>query len=65
MFSLLSIISTLFTVKELIKEKTEPVVPEGTYFDWDAYWDDIKNGMSTVEQIKKRQRGGYMVTKKS
>lgn len=63
MFSLLAIVSTLLTAREVIKEKTEPVASRGTRFDWDAYWEDIRNGMSTMEQIKKRERGGYMTTK--
>lgn len=65
MFGLLSIISALFTVKELIKEKTEPVTPRGTTFDWDAYYKDIDNGVDTMERIKKRQQGYYMTTKKN
>lgn len=63
MFGLLSVVSMILTTKEIIKEKTEPIPPKGTRFDWEAYWEDIKNGMSTTEQIKKRERGGYMTTK--
>ena len=64
MFNLLFIISIIFTIKELIKEKTEPVTPKGTRFDWDAYYQDIDNGVSTEERLKKRQRGEYMTTNK-
>lgn len=61
MFGLLTAI--VLTAKEIIKEKTEPVVPKGTRFDWDAYWKDVEDGMSTIEQIEKRKRGDYMTTK--
>ena len=54
----------ILAIGSIIKEKTEPVPPKGMHFDWDAYWNDVNNGMSSVEQIKKRQRGGYMTTKK-
>jgi hypothetical protein len=63
MFGLLSVVSMILTTKEIIKEKTEPVAPKGTRFDWDAYWEDIRNGMTIMEQIKKRERGGYLATK--
>lgn len=63
MFNLLLILSVVFTIVELFKEITEPVAPKGTRFDWDAYWADVNNGMSTMEQIKKRERGGYLTTK--
>ena len=63
MFDLLTIVSSIFTVKELIKEKTEPVYPRGTYFDWDEYRADVENGMSIIEQNKKNKRGGYLKTK--
>ena len=63
MFHLLSIISLLFTGKELIKEKLEKPAPEGTRFDWDAYYEDVRNGMTTMQQIEKEKRGGYYTTK--
>ena len=63
MFGLLGFVSILFAIKEVVKEKTEPVVPKGTRFDWDAYYKDIENGISAMEQVRKRQRGGYMTTK--
>ena len=62
MFDLLFLVSTFFTGKELVKEKLEKPAPTGTRFDWDAYWKDIENGMTTMEQIKKRERGGYNTT---
>lgn len=63
MFNLLLIVSVIFTIVELIKEKTEPVAPKGTRFDWDAYWADVNNGISATEQIRKRERGDYLTTK--
>ena len=58
-----AVFSVIFAIYEIIKEKTEPVAPKGTRFDCDAYWADIDNGMSAMEQVRKRQRGGYMTTK--
>lgn len=63
MLSWFSALATIFAAREVIKEKTEPVAPKGTRFDWDAYWADVENGMSAAEQVKKRQSGGYMTTK--
>lgn len=63
MFNLISIFAALFTVKEIIKEKTEKPAPKNMRFDWDAYWQDVRNGMSSVELIRKRQRGEYFTTK--
>lgn len=60
---LMTIFSTLYLSGQAIKEKTEPVAPKGTRFDWDAYWADVENGMPAMEQVRKRQRGGYMTTK--
>lgn len=62
MLSWFSALATIFAASEVIKEKTEPVAPKGTRFDWDAYWTDTENGMSAMEQVKKRQSGGYMTT---
>lgn len=56
-------LATVFAAREVVKEKTEPVAPKGTRFDWDAYWADVENGMPAMEQVRKRQRGGYMTTK--
>lgn len=63
MFGLLSIISMLFTGKEIIKEAMEKPAPKGTRFDWDAYWKDVENGIGAMEQVRKRERGEYMTTK--
>jgi antirestriction protein len=54
----------MFTAKELIKEKMEPVAPRGKVFDWDAYSRDVKNGISLTESNRKIANGEYMVTKK-
>ena len=58
MFGLLTFISSIFTAKDYVKEKIEKPVPSGTRFDWDSYWNDVGK-LTTQEQIKKRQRGGY------
>ena len=60
---LITVFSALFLGVQVVKEKTEPVVPKGTRFDWDVYWADVEKGMPAMEQIRKRQRGGYMTTK--
>ena len=63
MFDFLFFVSIIFNTKEIIEEKLEKPAPKGARFDWDAYWKDVENGMSTIDQIKKRERGGYMTTK--
>lgn len=63
MFGLLTLVSGFLTIKQLIKEKTEPVAPKGTRFDMDAYYEDIRNGIGAMEQVRKCERGGYMTTK--
>lgn len=63
MWGLLALISALYTTKEVVKEKLEPVAPKGTRFDWDAYYKDIERGIDPMEQVRKRARGGYMTTK--
>ena len=62
MLNLLFIIAVIFSIKELAKEALEKPAPKGTRFDWDAYWKDVENGMDCMEQVRKRQRGGYMTT---
>lgn len=63
MFDLLSLVSIVFNTKEIIEEKLEKPAPKNARFDWDAYWEDVRNGMSAMEQVRKRERGGYMTTK--
>lgn len=63
MFNWFTALAIGFAAKEIIKEKTEPVAPKGTRFDWDAYWEDVKNGTSCMEQVRKCEHGGYMTTK--
>ena len=57
-FILISILSII----QVVKEWREKPAPKGTRFDWDAYWKDVENGMPSIEQVRKRQRGGYMTT---
>lgn len=59
MLNLLSLIGSLFVAKEAIQETLEPVAPPEQHFDWDAYFDDINSGITPMEQVRKRQRGGY------
>lgn len=63
MHGILAAFAAILSAKEIIKEKTEPVAPKGTRFDWDAYWADVEKGMPAMEQVRKRQCGGYMTTK--
>lgn len=62
MFKILTAIAALFTAKDVIKEKAEPIAPKGTRFDWDAYWDDVDSGVGALKQVRKRQSGGYTTT---
>ena len=55
-------LATLFAAREVVKERCEPVAPQGTRFDWDAYWADVESGMPAIVQVRKRQSGGYMTT---
>lgn len=57
------IVAIIYLLYAFIKEKTHKKPPEGTYFDYDAYWKDIENGMDAMEKIKKRKNGGYLTTK--
>lgn len=60
--NLLFIIAIVLAIRQILKETLEKPAPKGTRFDWDAYWKDIENGMPAMEQVRKRQRGGYMTT---
>lgn len=55
--------SVVVFVKEIIKESIEPVAPPEQRFDWDSYYDDIDSGIAPMEQVRKRQRGGYNTCK--
>ena len=52
----------IIAVIQIVKEALEKPAPKGTRFDWDAYWKDVENGMGAMEQVRKRQRGGYWTT---
>ena len=41
----------------------QAIAPANMRFNWDAYWKDIENGISVMDQIKKQERGGYYTTK--
>ena len=62
MINVLSIVAALLFAKEVVAERIEPVAPKGTRFDWAAYWHDANNGIAAMEQVRKRQSGGYATT---
>lgn len=62
MIDVLSIVAALLFIKEVAKERLEPVAPKGTRFNWAAYWQDIDNGLGAMQQTRKRQSGGYTTT---
>ena len=53
----------ILSIAQFIKEAFKKPTPKGTRFDWDAYYKDIDNGIGAMEQVRKRQRGGYNTTK--
>ena len=57
------VIAIVYIAYKLLSEALEKPLPKGAYFDWDAYDEDIRRGMTTEEQLKKRKRGGYYTTK--
>ena len=34
-------------------------MPPNAYFDWNEYYEDIRNGMSCTEQLRKNKKYGY------
>ena len=57
MFGILDLIFVGAAVKE-IHDNNKPSRPiKG--FNWDLYWKDIKNGMTTEEQNKQKAKGRY------
>ena len=62
MIDLFAILASMFTIKEVTKEALEKPAPKGTRFDWDTYWKDNENGIGIMEQVRKRQSGGYTTT---
>ena len=63
MLHLLTLFGLGMAGKEIVSEKLEKPLPRNVRFDWDAYWADVRHGMSSKEQLKKRARGGYYTTK--
>ena len=63
MLDFLTIFSALLAGKEIVKEKLEKPRPANVHFDWDAYWEDIENGISCTEQLRKQKRGDYYTTR--
>lgn len=62
MIDVLGMVAALLFTKEVAQERLEPVAPKGTRFDWAAYWRDIDDGIGAMEQVRKRQSGGYTNT---
>ena len=52
-------LSVIYIIYKLLAEALEKPKPNGSYFDWDEYWCDVKNGISATDQLKKRERGKY------
>lgn len=63
MLGALTVVALIISGIQIIHEKTRPSIPKNANFDWDAYWADIRNGMGAMEQVRKRERGGYWTTK--
>ena len=61
----IAIIVVLFVVKEAIEEKHKNTIPDDARFNWGEYWADVRSGMTTMEQVKKRQNGSYMTLPES
>lgn len=62
MWGFLALVSLAIVGIQFVKEKAAPAAPKGQRYDWDAYWEDVGNGMPIEEQIKKSKRGGYNTT---
>ena len=60
MLGIWTFLAIIYLAYKLISEACEK--PKSKYYhkDWDAYFEDLNNGMSTAEQIRKERRGGYM-----
>lgn len=64
MIHLMFAFAIILMLCDFAKEKTPSKMPPNAYFDWNEYWADIRNGMSTTEQIKKQERFGYYKSRK-
>ena len=56
---LITVISAIYLIYVLLKEALEKPITEERYFDWDAYWKDVDDGVFHMDIIKKRERGEY------
>jgi hypothetical protein len=65
MFGLLGVVSIAFTIAQLVKENRDKHrhIPPNHRFDYEAHWEDIRNGMSLEARMEKDRRGGYYTTK--
>lgn len=62
MFDLFTILSGIFLIKEIIKEKMQKPAPANQRFDWDKYYADVNAGVNCMEVVKRRQNGYYNTT---
>jgi hypothetical protein len=62
MFDLIGLIGAAIGIGGMIKEACEPVAPKNTRFDYDAYNEDIRNGITSKKQLEKIKRGEYNTT---
>lgn len=62
MFDLIGLIGAAIGISGMVKEKLEPVAPKNTRFDYDAYNEDIRNGITSKKQLEKIKRGEYNTT---
>ena len=56
------VIAVVYIGYHLLKEALEKPAPQGRYFDWDAYQQDVRNGITAEEQMKKCRCGAYYTT---
>lgn len=59
MVHLMFAFAVILMICGFINEKRPSKMPPNAYFDWDEYWKDIRNGMSSKEQLKKHENFSY------
>jgi hypothetical protein len=57
MYLLIAILIIIYFVAK--ENREDKKMPPNAYFDWDEYYEDIRNGMSCTEQLRKEQNYGY------
>ncbi len=56
-------LAVILVVYNLFKESRPSKMPPNAYWDWDEYWQDVENGMSSQQQLKKIENYGYYKSK--